>query len=133
MLNIREEIMSDEFTKHHIEGLPFNAVLHHFTAPDKGGVHCHPFGFMSIVLHGSYVERVYDPIIWYKTTITRKKGDVFFIDKDHMHEIVSLPDGGCYTLILPDKWEKEPRFWKVQGNNVYSRQWNETEFKLYKT
>jgi len=133
-MNLREEKMSDEFKKYHVENSRLKAVFHEFTAPDKGGPHCHPFRFKSFVLQGSYVEKVYviNPNgLFVSFSIERKEGDSFYIEADHIHEIVSIPEGVCYTMIRPEKKVKESKFWKFEGNKIFHRQWNETEFKLY--
>ncbi len=59
MLSFREEKMSDELTKYHVIGLPFDAVFHHFTGADKGDPHDHPFAFRSHVISGDYEETIY--------------------------------------------------------------------------
>lgn len=134
MPHFEQEIMNAEFTKSHILGLPFDAVLHHFTAPDKGGPHDHPFSFHSKVLFGGYIERVYhiDPDgTWRSVIIEHKQHDCFFVAATHIHEIIDFPDGDCYTLILPEKWEREWRFWSFNNGLATSRVWNEADFKPY--
>lgn len=52
-MNIREEIMSPDFTKFHLEGpWPFHAVMHRFTQPDHGDPHDHPWSFRSNIGFG---------------------------------------------------------------------------------
>jgi len=127
-MEIRNEKMSDEFEKHHIEGLPFSAVIHHFTAPDKAGAHDHPFGFTTHILKGSYVERRYSKEGRY-VDLHRKQGSSHNVDSTTIHEIIALPDGDCYTIITPGQWEREPGFWKFENGKAYFKQWNESEFK----
>lgn len=125
------EKMSEEFTKYHLHGLPFPAVLHHFTAPDKGGPHDHPFGFTSFVLKGGYLERVYHPRAdgtWDSYVAERVVGTSHRVSATHIHEIIDLPEGGCWTLILPQAWEREWRFWRFDAQGWASRQWNEPDF-----
>lgn len=130
-MEFRKEIMSDEFTKYHLLGLPFDAVIHHFTGIDKGGPHSHPFKFNSFILKGGYIERVYyyyNNGIWCTKDIFHSAGESFTINADHIHEIIGLPEGDCWTLIIPDKWEKEPRFFNFDENGISSRIWWEKEF-----
>jgi len=133
-MKFREEKMNEVFTKHHIEGLPFDAVIHHFSEKDKNEhIHDHPFSFTSHVLHGSYIERV-----WYiletgeyeYKDFHRKQGTSHFVHADLIHEIIDLPEGECYTLITPNKWERETYFWKFEDGKVYNRKWDDPEFKL---
>ncbi len=132
MLNIETEIMSDELTKHHIKELPFDAVIHHFTATDKGSPHDHPFAFTSHILSGGYIERVYtvdENGLWAREYIFRKAGTVHTIEATHIHEIVELPDDECYTLIIPHEKVREWRCWKFDENESVSRAWWEGDFK----
>jgi hypothetical protein len=83
MVTIGEEIMSDEFRKLHLMGLPFDAVIHEFVAVDKGDPHCHPFSFRTHILYGSYVELRYfiNPDgTWYGRSFHRKEGDSFIVN-----------------------------------------------------
>lgn len=128
------EKMNDVFTKYHIKGLPFDAVIHHFSAKDKNEhIHDHPFGFTSHVLHGSYVERIYtldsDNKTWYVKEVHRRKGESHFVPANLIHEIIDLPEGECYTLITPQPWEKEVCFYRFENGKIFRRKWNETEFK----
>ncbi len=123
--------MSDEFIKHHIIGLPFDTAIHHFTAKDNGSPHDHPFGFTSHILQGGYVERVYKVDAdgkWTSELLHRKSGTVHSVEATHIHEIVELPDGECYTLIIPQEKVREPRFWKFDENGSESRVWYEGDF-----
>ncbi len=58
-ITIETEKMSGEFIKHHLRGLPLDAVMHHFNAPDTGSPHSHPYNFTSHIISGGYIERVY--------------------------------------------------------------------------
>ena len=127
-MEITEEKMSDVFTKYHLKGFPFDAVIHKFTEPDTGDAHCHPFGFTTHILKGSYVERVYDLDGMYYE-YKRKQGTSHFVEAATIHKIIDLPDGECWTIITPRAWEKEPCFWKFENGVAYKRQWNETEFR----
>ncbi len=117
MLNIEIEKMSDEFTKHHIIGLPFDTAIHHFTAKDKGSPHDHPFGFTSFILQGGYVERVYKVETdgkWTSELLHRTPGTVHSVEAAHIHQIVELPSGECYTIRIPPEKVRQTRFWTCE-------------------
>lgn len=123
MLTIREEVMGPHFTKYHIEGLPFAAVLHHFTAPDGGHIHDHPWGFRSTVLAGGYVELVYHPSGWHEA-VERAEGDTFEIAATHIHTIVRLLEKECWTLVLPGPHEQTSGVWEFREDGSYRRTWD---------
>ena len=113
-MEINTEKMNQVFTKYHLKGLPFDAVIHHFSEKDQNEhIHDHLFGFTSHVLHGSYIERVYsldsENRLWYVREIHRRAGESHFVPANTIHEIIDLPEGECYTLITPGKWEQELR------------------------
>lgn len=131
MITIVEERMSDAFLKSHLKGLPFDAVLHHFTSISDE-IHDHPFGFTSHILFGGYVERVYTfdaHGVWWSQLIHRKQGTVHSVEATHIHQIVDLPIGECYTLIIPQEKVRETRFWKFDENGSKSRAWYEGDFE----
>jgi len=134
MITTREERMSEEFMKVHLEGLPFSAVIHHFTAPDKGGFHCHPFRFRSTILQGSYVEEVITKRRgregYWVDRVKRLQGDSFTIEAEHIHQIVELPEGDVWTLIQPEPATRKSGFWELRDDGLYHRKWDEQEFKL---
>lgn len=126
---IRQEVMSPAFTKFHLDGpWPFEPVVHRFSDIDRGDCHDHPWGFASFVMHGGYVEEVYDPQRGLIGEVTRKPGDSFSIEATHIHRIIHLPEGECWTLILPGPWERVSRFWQFRDGAAWSRAWNETEW-----
>lgn len=130
-MHIELEKMSDEFVKSHIKGLPFDAVIHHFTEKDKGSPHDHPYKFTSHILSGGYVERVYKVGTdggWSTELVYRYPGTVHTIEATHIHQIVELLENECYTLIIPQEKEREPRFWKFDENGSESRAWYEGDF-----
>lgn len=134
-MELIKEKMSDEFEKYHIHGLPFNAVIHHFTDVDKGGPHDHPFGFTSFILEGGYTERIYEikPSGSFSIKhISRSKGTSHKVEATCIHEIVLLAPLGCWTLIIPGPKERESGFWRFNNNGIFFRKWFEVEFKLYK-
>lgn len=125
------ERMSEQFCKIHLIGLPFNAAIHHFTAPDVGSPHDHPFSFTSFVLSGGYIEKVYyvgDDGQWRSELIERKPGTAHVVEANHIHQIVELPEGECYTLITPKEKVREPHFWKFDERGSESRPWFEGDF-----
>jgi len=129
-LTTHRETLSPAFNKLHIEGLPFNASFNHFTEPDTGDPHDHPFNFVTHIIKGSYIERIYDTRGNFYT-ITRTLGSFHYVSADTIHKIIKIPEGECYTLMIPELKIREPRFWRFENGKAYSRQWNEEEFKLY--
>jgi hypothetical protein len=56
---VTTERMSDQFTRLHLEGGKFPITLHHFTGPELGDAHDHPYAFTTTILAGGYVEEVW--------------------------------------------------------------------------
>lgn len=131
MPDIREERMSDAFVKFYLEGpWPFHPVMHRFDAPDFGDPHDHPWAFKSFILHGGYVEEVFDLETGKVERFHRRPGDAIFNEAGHVHRIVELPEGECWTLILPHGWEREPGFYQFRADGVYHRLWHQDAFTL---
>ena len=129
MLDFRVEQMGPHFTKHHIGGLPFAAVIHHFTAPDHGAPHDHPFLFRSTILSGGYVEETFTPR-GPAGTVNRRPGDSYNIPAAHLHRIIELPAGECWTLIQPlGPKEREPGFYQFAEDGLLHRFWYEDEWR----
>lgn len=133
MINIEKEKMNDVFIKYHLKGLPFDAVLHHFSEQDKNEhIHDHPWSFTSHVLKGSYVEKIYtlkDNVLTSRDVL-RKEGSSHFVNAELIHEIIDLPEGECYTLIRPDiTTQRDVHFWKFEDGKVFNRKWDEIDFK----
>ena len=128
-LHLRHEPMGPQFDKWHVEGMPRSAVLHRFTAPDNGPAHDHPFSFHSFVLSGGYVEEVFDRETGSSQLINRTPGESFYIEATHIHRIVHLPDGECWTIIIPYEWEQKSGFWEFREGGTYHRYWDEPDFK----
>lgn len=132
MIQIIEEKMNDVFTKYHLMGLPFNAVIHKFSEKDKNEhIHDHPWSFTSYVLKGSYVERVYtieNGKVEFKDVL-REEGCSHFVPAELIHEIIALPQGECYTLVKPNSFERETHFWKFENGDIFNKRWDENEFK----
>jgi|GEM_PF-2611480 len=134
-LTFRHEPMCDFFDKYHIDGLtdkdgkPIYAVLHHFTDFDRGDPHDHPFSFISYIIHGWYIEKVYnlDTLEW--QVFERRAGQSHFVLANTVHKIVEVSEGGFYSMITPKKKVKEPCFYRFEDGKVFVRQHNENEFK----
>ncbi len=122
-MQLRHERMNAGFEKWHVEGLPIGCSFHSFTLPDDGDPHDHPWAFSSHILSGSYVEDVYalDGTV---VRFRRCAGTVHQVPATRIHRIVQLPQGPCLTLVRAGPWEREPRFWRFDGE-ARSRQWNE--------
>lgn len=120
---IRTERMSQEFAKYHLGD---GRAIHHFTAPDIGGPHDHPWPFMSEVLFGGYTEKHWfrdKEGVWRYEHIERVTGEVFHIDATHIHEIVSLTSGYCLTVVTAGPHSRETRFWRFDKGAAQSRHW----------
>lgn len=128
MLELRYERMNDVFEKWHIEGLPFPASFHRFTGLETGPGHDHPFNFRSIILHGGYVERVFQ-MDGSSELVERRVGDSFEIAATHIHRIEALPAGECFTLMLPGPHERTSCFWDFREDGAWVREWHEPEFR----
>ena len=100
---------------------------HVFTAPD--GPHADPhdhaqWGFTSRVVHGGYVEEVFNlGGTGWQGLITRRQGDVFRVEADHIHRIVELLDDVVVTHVGPDHHTGAPHAWAYQfrEDGVYRR------------
>lgn len=134
MINITEEKMSEHFMKFHLNGLPFSSVIHHFNSLAGENAHDHPFSFVSHVLSGGYVEKVYhinEDGSWTSEIVERLPGTVHRVEANHIHEIIDLPEGECYTLIIPSPKIQESSFYRF-GDIIEKRFWYEEDFKYYK-
>lgn len=125
MLTVRTEHMADFFTTFHLEGLPFDAIIHRFTAADVGDPYDHAWAFRSFILSGGYVEERYDVLNRKPTIVSRVAGASFFNEMYAVHRIVKLIGDECYTLILPDASKtRVPGFYQFRHDGVYRRPWN---------
>lgn len=133
---LRKEVLNDTFTKYHIDGLPFEAALHHFTGCNPNeDPHDHPWGFTSHVLTGGYVEEYFhiEKSGWSVHTVSRNAGTVHHLPANWIHRIVMLQYSECWTLVLPYLKAKESGFYRFEdGGQILHRFWNETDFKPYK-
>jgi hypothetical protein len=119
--------MSETFTKYHVHGLPRPAVFHRFAEADHGDPHDHPWSFRSFVLVGGYVEEVFH-LDGTREIIHRMQGDSFFIHAEHIHRIIELPAGECWTLVLPQQTERVSGFYQFRDDGTYHRLWHQPEF-----
>lgn len=126
-MQLREERMSGAMVKWHLEGAPFAAVLHQFTEPDHGHPHSHPWPFQSTILHGGYREQVFQLDGSFEF-VDRNPGDTFNIPAQHIHRIVDLPNGECWTMILPGEHVQTSGFYDFREDGSYHRFWHEPEF-----
>lgn len=140
-MQYREEIMSDELKKFVLNfeeevKAPFDIIVHQFTGRDTGKPHDHPFSFRSFIAKGGYIERVYiidEETKTFRTeTIHRKEGDVFDVKATHIHEIVELPQGICYTVFIPQKKERDWGHWRFSDNDIEFSEGGEHNFKSIK-
>ncbi len=135
MINIKtkREKMNAVFTKHHLRGLPFDAVIHHFSAKDQNEhIHDHPFSFTTHILKGSYVERIYEIFedgTYQSSVFHRKEGSSHFVSANTIHEIIEIPEGECFTLIRPNEKEKETCFYRFEEGKIFRRLWNQRKFR----
>lgn len=122
------------FTKYHLnregeEPWPFRPVLHQFTTPDLGDPHDHPWDFETYVRRGSYIEEVYtlhDDGSWSMRLQTRERGCVYRVTAEHIHRIVALPQGECWTDVEYGPTRRESLFYKFDGpRSIRTRPWHQ--------
>ena len=128
----RPEHMRGGFEKHHVDGLPIAAAFHHITEPDGDQAHDHPWDFTTHVLAGWYREEVFiiDRDGWWTSCITRRlPGAAYQVQASHIHRIIEVSPGGCWTLVTPGDARRETLFWRfVEGRQAQSRPWHQQEF-----
>lgn len=130
----RVERMSEQFAKLHLDVGRFALTLHHFTGPDAGDPHDHPYPFTTTILAGGYVEEVWrrGKDGWESRRVHREPGTTHRVGARTIHRIVELPEGECVTAVV---WHtegvarREPRFYRLRGGVMQSRRWNEPRFK----
>lgn len=138
IFSIRTEQMSEVFTKYHIDfGCGGGCVLHRFTGIEANNeAHDHPWGFRSVILKGSYLELAYEIkdytySKWTRSYSRHKEGSVVEYAASHIHKIIELPEGECWTMVQRiNNIEKKPGFYKFEEGEVWFRFWDEPEFKL---
>lgn len=71
-------------------------MLHHITEADDGAPHDHSVEFESHVLVGGYVERIFKD--GQPEEVLREAGSTHVIAPECIHQLISLPEGACWTL-----------------------------------
>lgn len=106
-------------------------MLHHFSREEPhANPHDHPWGFETEILVGGYVEEVFhvEPSgTWSSELVDRTPGTLHRIEADHIHRIVGLPAGDCWTLVRPGPHERGVRFWRF-GETIRSRAFNRRRY-----
>ncbi|QYE33356.1 hypothetical protein KZX46_00730 (plasmid) [Polymorphobacter sp. PAMC 29334] len=125
---IRVERLTPAFIKYHLNN---GQTLHHFRREEpRANPHDHPWGFETEILTGGYVEEVFHALPgggWNSELVHRAPGTVHQIEARHIHRIVALPAGDCWTLVRAGPSERSVRFWKF-GATIKSRAHNRRRF-----
>ena len=125
---VHAERMSPAFTKYHLSD---GRALHRFRREEPNGTpHDHPWAFETTILDGGYVEEVFTIAAdgsWSSQRLSRVPGATYRIEAAHIHRIVELPTGECWTIVQAGTGERETRFWRF-GNGVSSRAWHERRY-----
>lgn len=120
--------MSAAFTKYHLSD---GRVLHRFRADEpRADPHDHPWSFETEIIAGGYVEEVFyvEPSgRWRSERVSRDAGTVHQVSAEHIHRIINLPEGECWTVVRAGAHERETRFWQFT-DQVRSRAWHEREW-----
>jgi hypothetical protein len=116
--------MSRAFTKYHLDD---GRALHRFRIGEPhADPHDHPWSFETEILAGGYVEEVFNVLAgggWRSELVFRGPGTVHQVPADHIHRIVELPQGECWTVVRAGPNVRGTRFWRF-GDDVRSRAWN---------
>ena len=127
---VRIERMSRAFTKYHLDD---GRALHRFRlAEPQADPHDHPWGFETAIVDGGYVEQVFQVApdgSWRSDLVPRRPGTVHQVWAAHIHRIVDLPTGECWTVVRAGPNERETRFWRF-GDDVRSRAWHERRWSV---
>ena len=119
------ERMSPAFTKYFLSD---GRVLHRFTREEPhSDPHDHPWSFETTIVEGGYVEEVFYPLPgggWTSACVHRLPGQTYQVGAEHIHRIVRLPEGECWTVVRAGRHVRGTRFWQF-GDGVQSRAWNE--------
>ncbi|WP_174278717.1 hypothetical protein [Sphingomonas bacterium] len=119
----RVERMSRAFVKYHLDD---GSVLHRFTQPEPSSdPHDHPFAIDIEVLSGGYVEEVFTRGEggWRATLVHRVPGETHRLAAEHVHRVVELPTGECWTRARYAASERITCFWRF-GDDIRRRRWN---------
>lgn len=129
---LRVERMSPAFVKYHLDD---GRVLHRFTRPEPTACpHDHPWSFRTEILAGGYVEEVFtidEDGGWSSMFAERPPGSVHDVAATHIHRIVDLPTGECWTLVWSGPHERATRFWRFD-RTVERRAWNARRWTLHR-
>ena len=124
--------MSPAFIKYHLDD---GRVLHRFTRPEPvASPHDHPWPFQTEILSGGYVEEVFTihpKGTWSSELVARLPGAIYEIEARHVHRIVSLPDGECWTLVRAGAPTRRPLFWRF-GETVRRRPCSAKKWTLHR-
>lgn len=94
----------------------FSIKVHHILRPDNDrALHDHPWGFVTLILHGGYMEEL--PFVplqalsaaqgkWYTHMVERGVGSVHRVEPDGLHRIDSVKPG-TWTLVLTTGKKRE--------------------------
>lgn len=91
---------------------------HIFTAADGpfADPHDHAeWGFWSEVKFGGYVEEIFSlERPGHTELVTRRQGDRFRVESNHIHRITHLLEDICITHVAPDVHTPDPHAWAYQ-------------------
>ena len=128
---VRAERMSPAFTKYHLAD---GRALHRFSREEPHAhPHDHPWPFETTILDGGYAEEVFraaEDGNWHSEIVHRDPGTSHWVAAEHIHRIVALPHGECWTLVRAGAHERETRFWRF-GDGVWSRAWHQRRWQRH--
>ena len=128
---VRVERMSPAFIKYHLDD---GSALHRFVRPEPhADPHDHPWSFETTILSGGYVEEVFTfqpDGSWRSAWVERQPGSQHWIEASHIHRIVALPLGDCWTHVRAGPHERQTMFWRF-GDTVQRRAWNARRWSPY--
>lgn len=129
---VRGERMSPAFIKYHLDD---GGALHRFVRPEPhADPHDHPWSFETTILSGGYIEEVFTFQPgggWRSVLVERQSGSRHWIEAGHIHRIVALPLGECWTLVRAGPPERDTLFWRF-GDTVQRRAWNARRWSPYR-
>ncbi len=124
--------MSPAFVKYHLDD---GRALHRFTRPEPAASpHDHPWSFRTEILAGGYVEEFFtirSDGSWSSMVAERAQGSAYEVMATHIHRIIALPAGECWTLVRAGPNERTTRFWRF-GQTVEHRAWNARKWVLHR-
>lgn len=126
------ERLSPAFVKYHLDD---GRALHRFTRPEPfAAPHDHPWSFETRIVAGGYVDEVFTVRPdggWDSRLVERLPGTVHQVAATHIHRIVALPAGDCWTLVRAGPHERTTLFWRF-GEGVQRRAWNARRWSAYR-